>query len=166
MAKTTTSPLPDRLAAIRQQITETRAARHRITAQRRSRDEVSVYLMQRIDEWERIGDNEVAQAVQDCAKGQPVDFFMISGTGRQTLGPLFASIAGEALRAAVDRQVQTLPMGMSATQRAAEMEKQSARLRELETEEELLIRESEAANDPIDRRPDADPAIVLFKQLR
>lgn len=80
------------------------------------------------------------------------------------LGPLFAWLAGDALEKALIEAMT--PLCDDSAPRSAErpeaIEALEAEIRELEISEETLIREAEQAGETIERRADADPAIVLL----
>lgn len=80
------------------------------------------------------------------------------------LAPLLGLLLGkEAIIAALNQRVDALSYtaGPPAAERPAKRDKLRAELRRLEIAEEALIVASEDAGEPIARRADADPAVVL-----
>lgn len=72
---------------------------------------------------------------------------------------LFGTEIRERLSAAI--QAQTRAAGPSLAERPATLAALRAELERLEREEERIIRDSESAGEPLARRPDASPAVVL-----
>lgn len=79
------------------------------------------------------------------------------------LGPLFAWLAGDALEKALIEALE--PYCDDSAPRSADrpeaIEALQREIHDLELKEETLIRQSEQTADPVMRRADADPAIVL-----
>ncbi len=71
----------------------------------------------------------------------------------------------ELLDAALDRAYAAQPPGLPLEARATELARLAARGRELEIEEERLIRAAEAEGIALERRADASPEIVLARHL-
>ena len=67
----------------------------------------------------------------------------------------------EKLIAEVDRNLAERPSGLPTEERPAALAEIDAAIRKLGVEEEQIITEAEAAGIELDRREDADPAIVL-----
>ena len=61
----------------------------------------------------------------------------------------------------LEQHYSTLQPGLPAPERQARLREIDAQLSELEREEENLIRELAGAGVSIDRRPDADPRVLL-----
>lgn len=90
--------------------------------------------------------------------------------GLTTVRPLEFSIAphltwllGDAIKAAMLAKVETIDYvpGLPMSERPARLDQLTKQLRVLEEKEEALICEAEASQQPIFRRSDIDPAVVL-----
>jgi hypothetical protein len=99
---------------------------------------------------------------------RPFAFDSKTPTGNVDLTPLLCWLAGPTIAdRAADMLRARIPEGaLTSKEAAAHAAQRKARLRELEVAEELLIRESDSAGEPIPRRGDARPEIVLTEDLR
>lgn len=90
---------------------------------------------------------------------------LVAGEGDAILAYLFPEQLTQKHIAALDRYYLDHPPGPPAEKREADRAARARRLLALEVREEQLIRDAEAAGLTIERRPDAEPAIVLARDL-
>ena len=137
---------------------------------------VGAYVERLARRWQREVPLHLFTApADDTRRGQlfdsavPLRFASVAG-GAVDLAPvahMLAAVAPELLRGAlleaVGRSYGKSPPGLPAAERAAALAEIDRELREVELGEERLIRALEAEGLEIDRRADANPALVLAR---
>ena len=83
------------------------------------------------------------------------------------MAPMLCSLFGPELKARLGQAIESLPItpGPALKDRPARLQHLRDELDRLERGEERLIREAEAAGEPLERRGDARPEIVLAANL-
>ena len=158
----------DEIKALREQIAALKHEQREVTDQMRSRAEVKAYVERAVALAERQAAHDARRALQGLAYGNADVMHADVTDARQSapaqvdLGPtLVAMLGAKKVLSVLLVDLDTVPEGLPAAQRATRLEQITAELYELETREEALICEAEEAGEIIPRRRDADPAIVL-----
>lgn len=161
----------EEVAALRERITALQAERRTIELQARTRGAVRAEIERTVTDWQERGAAALTREVQRAALGATPDLLAVHGAGsaaggvahvRLDLGPLLVSVLGAAaMRKALFATLEQVPEGLDAAARAARLVEIDAELDRLEAQEEQAIEMSELDGDPIERRGDARPEIVL-----
>lgn len=161
----------DEVAALRERISALQAERQTLVFQARTRAEVRAEIEATVAHWQTIGAASLTRELQRAALGAAPDLLTAHGTGpaaggvahvRLDLGPLLTAVLGPAaVRKALLATLDAVPEGMPAEARAARLAAIDADLEKLERDEERLVEMSQLDGDPIARRPDARPEIIL-----
>lgn len=164
-------PYREEIEPLRARIAVLQAERRTIALQARTRADVRAEIERTVAHWHQRGAAVLVREVQRAALGAAPDLLTAHGTGpaaggianvRLDLGPLLVSVMGAAaVRKALLATLDAVPEGLGAEARAARLAEIDADLDRLEAEEEKLVEMSELDGDPIARRPDARPEIVL-----
>lgn len=166
-------PTTDRIGELRDRIAESQSERATLAAQKRSRAECVASIDALLDHWQSKGADSLAREAARLAAGQPAEFLTAKGNAAVAgalgaapfaldLSALLVSLMGrDAVRAVLTSAIERIPAGLSASERRARLREIDAELDTIEGEEERLIEESEATAQPIARRSDARPEIVL-----
>jgi hypothetical protein len=156
------------LQALRERISALQAEREAILRQRRSRAEVAAAADGYLAQLDVKGKEALARGLQSLAIGSASSPLILSGVAgadgvvRVDVGPLMVALLGvDRVRQAYFADLDTVPAGLSRADRNARIAEIATTLDELETEEECIVEESELGDQPIPRRPDARPEIVL-----
>ena len=156
----TLSELRDKIAALQFQ-------KHVIDSQPRSRADVEAILTETLAKYEAVASANMARAVAQLAAGKSANFFTVHGMSAHgpvsiDLGPMFTGLLGAAkLLTSMHAALISVPEGLTAPAATKTLKGLVAELDKLQTEEERLIRESEASGTPIPRRVGADPRFEL-----
>ncbi len=158
----------EQVDALREKIVARQAERKALQAQARSRAEVVALVDEKVAEWGATGAKVATLALSCAAAGSTYSPLKVEGRafdlGRATvdLGALMVALLGaQAVRAALLRGIDDVPVGLDRKAKAARLAAIERELDTLEAEEEALIEQSEAEGEPIQRRPNARPEIVL-----
>ena len=164
-------PYREEIEALRARIAALQAERRTIALQARARAEVRAEIERTVAHWSLLGAATLTREVQRAALGAAPELLTAHGAGpaaggvanmRLDLGPLLVSVLGAAaVRKALLATLDAVPEGLDAEARAARLAEIDADLDRLEAEEEKLVEMSELDGDPIARRPDARPEIIL-----
>jgi hypothetical protein len=158
-----------KIQSIRTAIAALQAERSQLLTYKLSRAEVRAQIESRVSAWVETAREEAASNLRDMALGRGAHHLVaeVSEASRSfaataNLAPLLAAFGGEKkVVAHLLADIDTVPEGLDATAKAARMDAIAAELDALEREEEQLIEASEAAGEPIARRVDSRPEIVL-----
>lgn len=163
----------DTLKQLRERIAALQTERASINALRRSREQVQATVDRWLSTAEAQGKAALQLAVDRVQAGQALAPCQVHGNAAVyqspgaapfsiDLGPLLVALVG---KAAIQKRLATLvddlPDGLAPTAREQRLTAIDAELLRLETEEEARIVEMEQAGEPVLRRPDARPEIVL-----
>lgn len=161
---------PTQIESLRRQIAALQAERLDLSSQTRSRTEVAALVDRMVSNWATTGLQGVARDLMRVANGEAAEPLTLRGAApvaaapgvaqfNLNLGPLLCTLMGaEAVKAALQGALATLPEGTDRAARLERLEAIAAELDRLETEEEAMV---EAAGGAIERRPDARPEIIL-----
>ncbi|GAB3647342.1 hypothetical protein [Ramlibacter alkalitolerans] len=162
------SKISSQVAALRTQIAELQRERDALQRQRRSRAEVAAAVDQQIKEWAERGRGAFARAVVQLSEGLAASPVVLRTTGgadgvaHADLGPFLVACVGEVkVREAYLASLADMPEGLPRAARDTRLREIASRLDDLELQEEELVERSETSGDPIARRPDARPEVVL-----
>ena len=158
----------EQIAALRSKISALGAERTPLESQVRSRAEVVALVKQRVANWQEAAVREAARNVSLLAYGDYPTLLRAetrdpsSEPGYADLGPLMVAMMGaEQVCAFLLADINGVPAGLDRSDRVARIEAIGDELDHLEAEEERLIEESEIEGQPIARRSNARPEIVL-----
>jgi Flp pilus assembly protein TadB len=163
----------DTLNQLRERISELQSERASINALRRSREQVQATVDRWLSTAEAQGKAALQLAVDRAQAGQALAPCQVHGNAAVyqspgaapfsiDLGPLLVALVGKAaIHKRLSTLVDDLPDGLAPTAREQRLTAIDAELLRLETEEEARIVEMEQAGEPVLRRPDARPEIVL-----
>lgn len=163
----------EKIIELRQRIAELQAERAAIHRQRRSRDEVKSAVDAWLSSAEQQGRESLHLALERAMVGQSFTPCHVHGNAAVfdshcaaplslDLGPLLVMILGKAaVKKSVSLFIDGLPEGLDPATRARRLAEIERDLYQLETEEEGRVVELENAGEPILRRPDARPEIIL-----
>lgn len=164
-------PFREEVEPLRARIAALQAERRTIALQARTRADVRAEIERTVAHWSDRGAATLTREVQRAALGAAPDLLTAHGAGpaaggvahvRLDLGPLLVSVLGaSAVRKALLATLDSVPEGLDAEARAARLAEIDAELDRLEGEEEKLVEMSELDGDPIARRVDARPEIIL-----
>lgn len=138
-----------------------------INAQPRSRDDVEAILTATLARFEATAAENMARTMAQLAAGQPASLFTVHGQTAQgpvsiDLGPAFCSLLGTAsMLNAMQAAFKSVPEGLTAKGQVKALQTILDQLDKLQTDEEAIVRQSEADGAPIPRRTGADPRYVL-----
>lgn len=138
-----------------------------IDAQPRSRDEVEMLLAETLAQFEATAAANMARTVAQLAAGHPASLLTLTGMtphGPVTieLGPMFTSLLGtSSMLKAMQAALKSVPEGHAPKAKAKLLAGLVYDLDALYSDEEKIIRESEANGTPIQRRADVLPQYVL-----
>ena len=114
----------------------------------------------KIDEWQETADRKNRAAWLDVAQGERPRFLALE---TWDYGPLALTLLGaDALRASLLRTVDAAPEGAD---REARLKQLAAELDKVEREEERVVCQLEQLGQPVLRRRDARPEIVLAAEV-
>jgi hypothetical protein len=157
--------------SLRERIATLQAERRSIIANPRCRAEVELQIHELVDHLHARGTETIANELQRSAAGGIANPFQVNGTSIVVAGVapvtldvgslLVALIGKDAVRKVLLAPLAKMPLGMAQKDRAARLAEITAELDKLEAEEERLIVDSEMFGEPIARRRDARPEIVL-----
>ena len=162
-----------RVATLRAQRTRLCIEYNQLSEQNRSRREVMDYVAQQVADMEQRGRTARLRDLDLIARGARPNLLRVGGSAHTPahalvakvsadLGPLLVSLLGPAsIEAALLRDIESIPEGLAPAEKAARLAEIEAELDRLEREEEALIEASAESGEPIPRRADANPAIVL-----
>jgi hypothetical protein len=165
----------EKIENLRAQIAEKHGTFMDVANQYTSRARATRMADERIEKYAASGAASCKWAIDKLAAGHPAGLFVVTATVntdqgsypvRIDLGPLLTQLLGtKAVRKSLDAMLQAVPEGLPHATRAERMDALNDELDLLETQEEHLIREAELTGLTIARRPDADPAIVLAREV-
>lgn len=163
----------EEVEALRVCIAALHADRTALQAQQRNRAAVGATVAALVDRWHAAGVDALGREIQRAAAGGPPDLMSVHGAViipkapgvsplSLDLGPLLTALLGpKAITRALAGLLDQVPEGLDATARADRLTTIERELDRLEAEEERAIEMSELDGDPIERRPDARPEIIL-----
>jgi hypothetical protein len=152
------SPDPDALMPIRGLISAIQAQRRELEAAGPSRDELIREADALVDHLEAEGRRRLLASLQT----QPANPFRVAGLGNGVdIGPLLVGLLGATVKEALRALLMELPEGLPPMEKAERLLTLHNEQLALEKREEALVRELEAAGQPVQRRADASPAVVL-----
>lgn len=128
---------------LRKKIAKLQAEQTALTTQKRSRAEVLAIVQPLLANWAAADTAAIARELSRATLGEP---FQLDKLGL----PL------EAVKAALNDALASLPEGMATAQRLERLKTIAVELDELELSEEALVMSTNA-----ERRPDARPEIIL-----
>lgn len=136
-----------------------------LDAQKNSRKEVCALAERQISALQRQGQKQAARNLVLLAYGEKPALLAADVQGvypKADLGPVLACLYSvDQLREFLLAGIEEIPEGLDAADKAQRLQEIEAELLDLEREEEALIVESENDGQPIQRRRDARPEIVL-----
>jgi hypothetical protein len=169
--KPTTAEAVDTL---REKIAALYAERAGLESQQRSREEVREHLVEYVEKCHADGLQHLRDSLIALADGAhridpipaPVTPPMPTMPPLAAVGPALAILMGkEQLLSTLCRNLEeAVPEGVSRAERRTRIAKINTELDTLEAEEESLIERSEELGDPIARRPDARPDVILGRR--
>lgn len=159
----------------RDRIAKLKAEFETVLNQRASRAEVSESVSAAVDALAARGADLIAESMQQLAAGDlnadalPAHlaehiFFPTDGhrTELNRAANLVVMIGASTIKAGLVARIKDVPVGLDKGDRDARLVKLARELEACGTREEIAIRQIEAATGAyVDRRPDADPRIVL-----
>jgi hypothetical protein len=152
--------IPNKLEALRSRISELQNERAGLEAQSRTREEVRQRVAVTVRALHEQALKQNARHLMLLADGQHAR--LLEFTGEDSNALLAALVHGpEALERALLQQIELVPEGVLAAKRAERLAAISDELDAVETQEEALIVQSEETGEPVYRRGDARPEIVL-----
>lgn len=159
------------ITSLRERIATLQAERRSIKAQPLCRGEVEFQVYALVDRLHSAGTEAIATELRRAAAGGVANPFQISGTSIVVAGVapvnldvgslLVALIGKDVVRKALLHSLAKVPQGITPQERAARLVEIGTELDNLEAEEERLIVDAEMFGEPITRRRDARPEIVL-----
>lgn len=157
--------LATQISSLRGQIKKLRDERDALTAQTRSRNEVRALVERQIAALQQQGQKQAARTLVRLAYGEMPTLLAAEVKGafpQADLGAVLASLlAADELRKFLLAGIEEIPESLDAADKAKHLQEIEASLLDLEREEEALIVESENCGQPVQRRRDARPEIVL-----
>ncbi len=151
------------LAEMREQIAELQAERTEVQSALVPRDEALSLLERTIGHYSALAPHHPEALLRPGAS--PTELFMILKASPNDFASYFCSIVPDLVRSrfteAIDELLEQRPPGLPVDERPAAIAKLDAAIRELELTEESLIADAGDAGIELDRRGDADPAVVL-----
>ena len=149
------------------------AERDALAGQRRSRDDVRALVESLVDRWHAQGCDAIERELQRAAAGGAPDLLTLHGAAVVPAAPSAAPVAldlapvlvgllgAETVLAALLSRLDAVPEGTPPDARRERLAAIAAQLDGLERDEEKLIESSDFEGEPIERRADARPEIVL-----
>lgn len=168
--------IAERIDDIRARIAALSNERHELIAQQRSRVEVGESINRLLSHWQDKGETAIVRELQRAAVGSAPEVLTVKGNAAVSitpgnaplaldLGPLLVALFGDVLRTRIGELLEQVPEGVESATRRARTTEIDRELDRVESEEESLIEQSEIDGDPIVRRPDARPEIVLALKM-
>lgn len=155
------------ISKIRDKIKALEFQKRVIESQPRTRADVEAVLTETMARYEAVASINMQRAVAQLAAGQHASPFTVHGMTAHgpvsiDLGPMFTSLLGTAsMLESMQAALKSVPEGLPATEAANTLAGIVVQLDKLHTDEEKLIRESEADGCPVPRRTGADPRYEL-----
>lgn len=162
----------EELIELRARIEDAQARRAALAASAGTHADVKARVRRMLDDYEATGQKKIDVALERIAAGKAGAPMQVHGAGigapgqATTLsldlgGLLVAFLGREAVEQVLTQRIAWLSPGMTASERAGQLQAIDEELLALETAEEALIVELEAAGETVYRRADARPEIVL-----